>query len=94
MKTRMSKASIEAWYEINGIGLTNRQMMRVAELVRRHRKPCSNNEISRMTELPINAVSARVNALVHLGVLVREPELSPCPITGRRASKVKHAGIK
>ncbi len=94
MKTRMSRASIEAWYEINGIGLTNRQMLRIAELVRRHRKPCSNNEISLMSEIQINAVSARVNALVHLGVLVREPELSPCPVTGRRVSKVRHAGIK
>ena len=94
MKTLMSKASLDAWYLNMGIGLTSRQMIKIAEFVRkRGRKPMSNSQISRDTGLPVNAVSARVNALVHLGVLVREPVLSKCVVTGRNVSKVRHCGI-
>lgn len=95
MKTRMSKASLDAWYLNMGIGLTSKQLIDVAEYVRKNgRKPMSNKQISLGMNLPIEAVSARRNALVHLGVLIKEPELSKCPVTGRGVSKVIHVGVK
>ena len=71
MKTAVTATSIEAYYSEVRCGREGSQRRRIFEWVKRYEAPCTRQQIMAATGLPINVVTARVNALIKSGALDR-----------------------
>lgn len=84
---RSTTTSAKAFKEAKREGMLSRQQLEILECVR-HNRDYSRTEISVLSRIPINCVSARVNELVKSGALI-VGETRPCGITGRTVHAVK-----
>lgn len=86
MRTQVRDTSIKTYQSITDSGQVGAQAYFILSRMNASRD-YSLQEISRMTGLPINAVSGRCNDLKKAGLLV-EATKRPCSITGRTVHPV------
>lgn len=86
MRTQVRTTSREAYHSIQDSGQVGAQACFILSRLNSTRD-YSLQEISKITGLPINAVSGRCNDLKKAGLLV-ESDKRPCSITGRTVHPV------
>ena len=87
MKTQVSDTSIECYHAIRGEGKLGKQQAVIIETVRKGRD-YSLQELVKLTGLPINAVSGRVNELKESSRL-EVAEKRKCSVTDRTVRPVR-----
>lgn len=76
-------SSFLSYQEAINTGAIGEQCQRIAEAVIEANQPVTRRELELLTGISISSISGRVNEMVKLGIL-KELDLSICPITGRR----------
>lgn len=87
MLTNVRETSISAYHELRDTGRLGKQQQTILDQIKPGRD-YSLREISRLTNIEINAVSGRVNDLKKLGLLV-EGEKRSCSVTGKTVTPVR-----
>jgi len=87
MRTQVQDTSIGTFRAMQSMGEFNRQQLIVLASVKPGRD-YSLQELSKLTKLPINAVSGRVNELKRKGALEVGPK-RPCCVTGSLIAPVR-----
>lgn len=87
MRTQVQDTSIGAYRSMQSTGDFSRQELIVLASIKPGRD-YSLQEISKLTKLPINAVSGRVNSLKRKGAIELGPK-RPCSVTGSLIAPVR-----
>lgn len=87
MKTNVTDTSIKAFHQIKYEGVIGKQQLQILSAMARGRN-YSLQELCRLTDLPVNAVSARVNELKAKNILSVCCKRK-CSITGRTINAIE-----
>jgi len=92
MKTNIRSTTLDAYFYINGNGVSLNQKGKILEGILLAKKPLSRTEISERTGIRINAVCGRVNELIRDGYLRETRNKNYCSITHRNVFSVYPTG--
>ncbi len=80
----VAATSIQAWFEINREGVTQRQQRKIYRQLYTSLKPQTANEISEVLNMRVGSVAGRLNAMADDGHAARCGK-RPCKNSGRMA---------
>lgn len=93
MKKNVADTSIEIYKRLTAEGKVSHMQARILSKMEEG-KDYTRNELVCMTLLPINAVTGRVNELVHELSLLEEGEKRKCSVTGNKVGTVRLAAVE
>lgn len=92
MKTNLRNTSLSAYLYVRGNGIDLNQKGKVIHELLMAGAPLTRSEVSKRSDIPINAITGRVSELIADGFVIEISNTVKCTVTGMFVHAIKPTG--